>query len=404
MIPVPLSLVQDALNSRTCQGFMKRVTMREKPRDMTGPFENPVRRFVRQREKAQEFCQLPPPRRVPVAKPPPRKIMGEVPNVPTVSPEVLERRLEFLLSENAARQQEAAPMVAGSTPYQVELHMWERQMRDLRKIYRGQYLQKLSEVTAQEILIQRQMQQQEYEERVKRKRAHLDRLGEERKRQAILKDRLRIEAKVNEAIEMARRSKIKRKRLFWLRTYEGLANYITRENLDIDLPNVESNKSAMPEPLSGAKLFSRNVSVPFILRQMGCAKEYPTQKNRRIGMVDNVEREIREASYEYLGEDDPQFEQPDLPRGVDPKERAKLEYENFTEKEKMQMIEKKIAMLQELQKSQKLKEEVGVHDVVLSQLVDSLQSSLLAAQEKAIQATLAEKQQTAPTAAPTETT
>jgi len=153
-------------------------------------------------------------------------------------------------------------------------------MRDLRKIYRAQYLQKLNEVTKQEVLLQRQMQKQEYDERQRRKRTHLDRLGEERKRQAILKDRLRIEQKVNETIEMTRRSKFKRRRLFWMRRYEGLADYIRREDLDIDLP--ESSKSAVPQALSGAKLFSRNVSIPFILRQTGCARDYPLQKSRRM--------------------------------------------------------------------------------------------------------------------------
>jgi len=181
-------------------------------------------------------------------------------------------------------------------------------MRDLRKIYRAQYLQKLNEVTKQEVLLQRQMQKQEYDERQRRKRTHLDRLGEERKRQAILKDRLRIEQKVNETIEMTRRSKFKRRRLFWMRTYEGLADYLRREDLDSDLP--ESSKSAVPQALSGAKLFSRNVSIPFILRQTGGARDYPLHKSRRIGMVDNVEREIREASYDIYGEDEPPFELP----------------------------------------------------------------------------------------------
>jgi len=107
-------------------------------------------------------------------------------------------------------------------------------------------------------------------------------------------------------------------------------------------------------------------------------------------MVDNVEREIREASYDIYGEDEPPLEQPDVPHGVDPKERAKLEYENFSEKEKIEMLERKLAMLQELEKNQKLKEEAGVHDAALSHLLESLKASLLATQESEIQRSLKE--------------
>ena len=45
-------------------GYMKRMSMREKPRDFTGPFENPVRKLVRLREKASQYCEMPPPRKV----------------------------------------------------------------------------------------------------------------------------------------------------------------------------------------------------------------------------------------------------------------------------------------------------------------------------------------------------
>merc|ERR1719158_1453964 len=119
-------------------------------------------------------------------------------------------------------------------------------------------------------------------------------------------------------------------------------------------------------------------------------------------MVDNVEREIREASYDIYSEDEPPFELPgfclimsvtvnnDVPHGVDPKERARLEYGNFSEKEKIEMLERKLAMLQELEKNQKLKEEAGVHDAALSHLVESLKASLLATQESEIQRSLKE--------------
>lgn len=40
-------------------GFFKRAELREKPRRKTGPFENPVRRFVRLQEKERLFSQAP---------------------------------------------------------------------------------------------------------------------------------------------------------------------------------------------------------------------------------------------------------------------------------------------------------------------------------------------------------
>jgi len=447
-------------------GFLKRVMMREKPRDLTGPFENPVRRFVRLREKAREFCQLPPPRRVPVPKPPPKKLLGPVPNVPKVRPEVLQRRLEFLLSDKAVAQQNAEPMVMGSHPYQVERRAWERQMRDLRKIYRAQYLQKLAEITAIEREKQKQLLYTERAERERRRQEHLDKLGEERKRQAILKDRLRIESKVTEAIEMARRSKIKRRRLFWVRRFEGFADYITRENVDIDIPSLPSDLANMassstmrmrdhvgdgatssssdsttrtggarahdkgftrarqrggkmtaeewkqntmrktsvsadkqlPESLSGAKLFSRNVSIPFILRQMGCATTYPQQKNRRVRFVDNVERELRESSYAVLGEDEPQFSSASdssnaQKKGMDPWERAQIEYstENFTEDEKRRMLDDKIEMLKELKEKVNIESQQGKTDETVMHMIDNLETQLLATKEEHVKKTLAEE-------------
>jgi len=50
--------------------------LREKPRELTGPYENPVRRWVRLREKARQFSELPPPRKVPVPKPAPKKTVA----------------------------------------------------------------------------------------------------------------------------------------------------------------------------------------------------------------------------------------------------------------------------------------------------------------------------------------
>jgi len=121
----------------------------------------------------------------------------------------------------------------GCSPYYVELACWERQMREVRRIYRAQYLQKLAEVTEIERANEAELHQKTLEERRRRKNAHLQRIGEDMKRRAILKDRKRIESKVNEAIEMARRSKVKRSQIFWYRRMENLSKLIaTADNLE----------------------------------------------------------------------------------------------------------------------------------------------------------------------------
>merc|ERR1712039_973363 len=140
-----------------------------------------------------------------------------------------------------------------------------------RRIYRAQYLQKLAEVTEIERAREAELLQRTLEERRRRKQAHLQRVGEDMKRRAILKDRKRIEAKVNEAIEMARRSKQKRKHLFWFRRMENLSKLIiSAENVDEALPapigtgdGTSSGGGASSSSATGA-LLSRNVSVPFL--------------------------------------------------------------------------------------------------------------------------------------------
>ncbi|CAE8662670.1 unnamed protein product, partial [Polarella glacialis] len=179
-------------------GWTKRLLLREKPRELTGPYENPVRRWVRLREKARQFSELPPPRRVPVPKPARRAMLQAVEGIPRVSPEALQRRLDFLLSQAAVQQQLAAPLRPGLSPYFVEYQSWARQMREVRRIYRAQYLQKLAEVTEIERVNEAELHQKAQEERRRRKQAHLQRIGEDMKRRAILRDRKRIESKVNE--------------------------------------------------------------------------------------------------------------------------------------------------------------------------------------------------------------
>jgi hypothetical protein len=350
-------------------GFFKRAIMRDKPRVMTGPYENPVRKLVRLREKAREFSEIPPPRKIPVAKPPPssRQFLKPVEGVPNIAPECLQARLDFLLSDKAVEQQRVAPMLAGQTPYTAELVVWERQMREIRKIYRAQYLQKLEQVTKEESVRELELYKQESEEKNQRRLDKLQKKSIELKRAALLLDRKRIESKVNETIEMTRRSKLKAEKLKFIKRIEDMKT-------DERSAEVEGTKG----PTTSGGILDRNVSAPFLVRQLGGAMDLPKQKNRRIHKVDNVHREILESSYELHGEHEDDYEvmsssdQKLIPVdevGLSPQERAELYYTNFTPDEKLELIEQKIHMLQERMIAEETK---GSIDPLTAQLMDLL--------------------------------
>eukprot|EP00931_Biecheleriopsis_adriatica_P101173 TRINITY_DN76374_c0_g1_i1.p1 TRINITY_DN76374_c0_g1~~TRINITY_DN76374_c0_g1_i1.p1 ORF type:complete len:423 (+),score=106.61 TRINITY_DN76374_c0_g1_i1:55-1323(+) len=370
-------------------GWTKRLLLREKPRELTGPYENPVRRWVRLREKARLFSELPPPRRVPVPKPARKKLLQAVEGVPRVSPLALQRRLDFLLSPAAVEQQLSAPLRPGLSPYYVEYTCWERQMREIRRIYRAQYLQKLAEVTEIERAREAELHQKELEERRRRKQAHLQRIGEDMKRRAILRDRKRIEAKVNEAIEMARRSKLKRQRLYWFRRMETLSKFVvSADNLDDAFPALPGSGGSQASSagvagsagsVASGVLLSRNVSIPYLLRQLGGAKADPPQKSRRIPGIDNVQREILQMSYDILGEDEERFD-PVPAQGPGPKERAMQLYGRLSEEEKLALLGQKIQMLK---RKQELEEEKnGTADNITTRLLDELEAVEKAVKER----------------------
>mmetsp|Transcript_11028 Transcript_11028/g.24277 ORF Transcript_11028/g.24277 Transcript_11028/m.24277 type:complete len:406 (+) Transcript_11028:98-1315(+) len=359
-------------------GWTKRLLLREKPRELTGPYENPVRRWVRMREKASQFSELPPPRKVPIPKPVRNKSLEGVEGVPRISPKALENRLAFLLSDRAVEQQLAAPLRPGLHPYYVEYVAWERQMRELRRIYRAQYLQKLAEVTEIERANEAELRAAEMEERRQRKQAHLQRVGEEMKRRAILRDRQRVESKVNEALEMARRSKQKRRKLFWLRRTETLSKLVaSSENLEDALkimpPSLfETSTTSRTAPSSTGVLLSRNVSIPFLLRQLGGAKGFPQQKSRRIPQVDNIHREIMESSYGLMPEDEPRFETAPM-RGPTDQERAMQLYGDsiYTDEQRTAMLESKLEQVERMITYEKNDDKKQV----LQKLRDSLEAA-----------------------------
>lgn len=377
---------------------MTSATQTSRPRDLTGPFENPVRRWVRLREKARQFAELPPPRKVPVPKPARRPFLQAVDGVPRVSPQALQRRLDFLLSENAVKQQMAAPLLPGPQmkPYFTEFQCWSRQLREIRRIYRAQYLQKLAEVTEIERAKEAKLYREERERRQERKQAHLQRIGEDMKRRAILRDRKRIEGKVNEAIEMARRSKLKRQRLFWFRRMETLSKLaVTSENLDEAFASFPDSAKVDGTAASGV-LLSRNVSIPYLLRQFGGAKAFPPQKNRRIPGIDNVQREVMQMSYDILGEDEDRYET-DVPEEANWRTRAQQLYSNeiFDREEKLILLDQKIEILR---KQQKEEEERGVAvDVrfITTKLLEELEAVKLAEAEQGKRDSLQAKQKSA---------
>ena len=335
-------------------GFFKRAIMRDKPRVSTGPYENPVRKMVRLREKAREFEEIVPMRKSPIAKIPQKThFLKPVQGVPKVKPEALQARLDFLLSDRAIAQQRAAPLMAGHTTYTAELVVWEWQMREIRKIYRAQYLMKLAQVTAEESRKEMALFKQEQDEKRKKMLAKSQAQSIEMKRAALLKDRKRIESKVNEPIEMTRRSKLKMRKLAFLKRIQ-------------DQHQLEETSW-------------RNVSVPFLARQVGGAVDLPKQKNRRIHSVDNVYRNVLEQSYEIHPEHEEDFLVTVEETGLSPQQRAELYYTNFSPEEKLELIEQKIHMLQE---RQMVEEARGSSDPLTAQLMDLLAAAKAAHLEK----------------------
>jgi len=204
------------------------------------------------------------------------------------------------------------------------------------------------------------------------------------KRSALLLDRKRIESKVNETIEMTRRSKLKSRRLMFIKRIEdmrGEGEIITSKNLDSSIPVGDGIDGSKKPSTTDDSLLNRNVSVSFLTRQLGGAVDLPKQKNRRIHKVDNVYRDLVEGSYDLHGEHDdcdflnttrPAADSLFVPKevtGLSPQERAELYYVNFSSEEKLELIEQKIHMLQERMMAEEIK---GSIDPLTAQLMDLL--------------------------------
>ncbi|CRG94179.1 conserved Plasmodium protein, unknown function [Plasmodium gallinaceum] len=318
-------------------GKFKRAQLREKPQRKIGPFCNPVKRLVRLKEKEKLFCEIGLPRIIPRAKIVTKEKILEAIKPPNVSKEVLDRRLEFLLSNESVYQQMYNKMYNGITPYQCELYMWERQMRDLRKIYRAQYLHKLSEVTNEERVKQLKLLLQTKEDKRKRRENIRNRILEDKKRKAILKDRLNLEKKVTQSILFKRQSNRKKQNIYWLMKLQKKSEYSDSDDL----------KKKIEENIDENNLFNRNISVSSLYKDLGYEVKEEKNDNMKIFKVDKIYRELLEESFEFLDEDEEQFEEnlQENDENITHKQRAHILYSSFTNEEKIKLLDDKIAIL-----------------------------------------------------------
>ncbi|KEP67485.1 UNVERIFIED_CONTAM: hypothetical protein HHA_225380 [Hammondia hammondi] len=385
-------------------GRFKRAELREHPRSKTGAFANLVKTAVRLREKARAFSLVPPPRLIPIPLPARKKHLESVRGVPTVSSDVLARRLHFLLGPAAIEQQKAAKMQRGLTPYQCELFMWERQMREIRKIYRAQYLQRLAEVTEEERQKQLQLYLQEKRERRLRREEQLQRIYDDKKRRAVLKDRMRIEKKVTQSLQTARVSRRKVAHVLWLKKLQDSSDFLQEQEeaargvaalararaqeTGEEEEELLATEMAKLKENAFVNLPSRNVSVPDLLAQLGLNDEKVKSIKKKITGTDNVFRHIMEESFAVLPEDGPEFEEDggvaakqQKSQILSERQRAVLTYAGFTEAEKLRLLDEKIDML-----NKKLDEDYELRgapqNLVYLQLRDHLQAAKISYREK----------------------
>ncbi|SOV77107.1 conserved Plasmodium protein, unknown function [Plasmodium sp. gorilla clade G3] len=360
-------------------GKFKRAQLREKPQRKIGPFCNPVKRLARLKEKERLFCEIGLPRMIPRAKVRESEKLLEVIEAPKVKKEVLERRLEFLLSNESVYQQLYNKMYNGITPYQCELYMWERQMRDLRKVYRAQYLHKLSEVTSEEREKQLKLLLQTKEDKRKRRQEIRDRILQDKKRRAILKDRLSLEKKVTQSILFKRQSNRKKNNIYWLMKLQQKSTYLN----ETDFKNKLEQKNQENDPL-----FNRNISVSSLYKNLGYQTKEDKNENTKVFKVDKVYRKLLEDSFEFLGEDEEQYEKNFVenindPNNVSHKDRAHILYSSFTNEEKIKLLDDKIAILTKTIEQKSFSKEAQNNDLMFYiQLKDKLEASKQAFLEK----------------------
>eukprot|EP00745_Piridium_sociabile_P035927 TRINITY_DN63478_c0_g1_i2.p1 TRINITY_DN63478_c0_g1~~TRINITY_DN63478_c0_g1_i2.p1 ORF type:complete len:261 (-),score=33.59 TRINITY_DN63478_c0_g1_i2:15-797(-) len=207
-------------------------------------------------------------------------------------------------------------------------------MREIRKIYRAQYLRKLQEVVIEERSKQQTLMKAENEEKQNRRSSYIQKFNNSKRRAAILKDRLRIDATVTETIELTRRSRVKKRLMAWLSHVQQNSSPSSFDKLELKLKEDE-----------------RNISAPQLLAQLGRGNDAvtkTTQPKRRITKADNVFQDVLEESYNILPEDEGRFQDDGSSEetSLTARQRAQMAYANFSESEKFRLLDSKIEMLQ----------------------------------------------------------
>ncbi|CDJ44985.1 hypothetical protein, conserved, partial [Eimeria tenella] len=339
---------------------------------------------------------------VPVPLPPQRKTLEEVRGVPSVAAAALQHRLAFLLGPQAPLQQQQAKLREGLTPYQAELFMWQRQLTEIRRIYRAQYLQRLAEVTREERQRHQLLLQQTREDKRLRREEALDRLLEKTKRRAVLHERQQIERKVTQAVQLGRVSRKKTANLLWLNKLQAAAHYQQAEKEAYESQGPSGPHTTVQEQQRAAaaarkealrSIDERNVSATQILQSLGFCGEPRVSPNKKITGTDDVFRELMEASFALLPEDGPssmrtrgphdaaEMDTPAAAAAADAtrpklteKERAELQYSAFSNEEKLALIDQKLEQL-----TQQIEQQAEVRgaptDLLLVQLRDHLEAA-----------------------------
>ncbi|ETW36459.1 hypothetical protein PFTANZ_02859 [Plasmodium falciparum Tanzania (2000708)] len=135
-------------------------------------------------------------------------------------------------------------------------------------------------------------------------------------------------------------------------------------------------------------LFNRNISVSSLYKNLGYQTKEDKNENTKVFKVDKVYRKLLEDSFEFLEEDEEQYEQNFVenindPNHVSHKQRAHILYSSFTNEEKIKLLDDKIAILTKTIEQKSFSKEVQNNDLMFYiQLKDKLEASKQAFLEK----------------------
>ncbi|KAL8439326.1 hypothetical protein Efla_002806 [Eimeria flavescens] len=275
-------------------------------------------------------------------------------------------------------------------------------MREVRRIYRAQFLQRLAEVTREEQQRQQQLLHQAREDKRLRREETLQRVLETKKRRAILMERQQIEAKVTQAVQLGRVSRKKAANLLWLNKLQNASHFQRAEMEALEARRGPGSPGAFLDPQERQRaeaaarqealkgIEERNISATMLLNRLGLCEETRVAPNKKITGTDDIFRIILEASFELLPEDGPPTfagasrRRPDSEGGGGPplsaKERAAIQYAAFTgqvlpaDEEKLALLDEKVEQLtQQIERQADVKG--APSDTLLLQLRDHLEAA-----------------------------